>query len=326
MIERCFYLKSPSINPYYNMALEEYLFEHIPANSMIFFLWQNQNTVSIGRNQSAYKECHLQQMEIDHCYLARRKSGGGAVYEDMGNLNFSYIMYMDNFDIQKQAKTIVEALSSLGIQGYVNGRNDIEVNGFKVSGNAYLTEKEQCLHHGTLMLEVDMEKMAAYLNVSDKKIQAKGFDSIGARCQNLQEFKPSLTMKQLEKALLQAVANNYGPMYELPLPVNFSEGIERFRNYDYLYNTIDSYTVIVHDYFSFGELQMYVDLQNNFIKNVDIYTDAIDTQMAQTVKELFAGLYIDDVTFKNRLLTKIDTRLQNDMARIYFEIKRYTFK
>ena len=218
MIEKCYYIKSSSINPYYNLALEDYLFHNIPANSLVFFLCQNQNTVMIGKNQNAYKECHLQTMEEDHCYLARRSSGGGAVFHDLGNLNFSFIMYMDNFDIQKQTQCIAYALRSLGIPAYLSGRNDIEVNGMKVSGNAYLTEKEHCLHHGTIMLNVDKKLMNKYLNVSDKKIQAKGYDSVYSRVANITDFKKDITMKKLQDAVLQTVANNYGPLYEMAMP------------------------------------------------------------------------------------------------------------
>lgn len=323
MIEKCYYIKSSSINPYYNLALEDYLFHNIPANSLVFFLCQNQNTVMIGRNQNAYKECHLQAMEIDHCYLARRSSGGGAVYQDIGNLNFSFMMYMDSYDIEKQTQTVVNALKSLGVPAYINGRNDIEVDGCKVSGNAYLTEKEHCLHHGTLMWNVDQEKMEKYLNVSDRKIQAKGFDSVTSRTMNIADYDPSISLNQLQQALLQAVANTYGPLYELNISGNLDDIIEHYHSYKYIYNTIGKFTVIVHDYYSFGETQMYVDVENRTITHIDLFTDALDLEIEEKLHKMFDDMHVDDNTFKTRLFTLFDKDMHADIAKMYLAIKKY---
>ena len=323
MIEKCYYIKSSSINPYYNLALEDYLFHNIPANSLVFFLCQNQNTVMIGKNQNAYKECHLQAMEEDHCYLARRSSGGGAVFQDIGNLNFSFMMYLDSYDIEKQTQTIINALKSLGVPAYVSGRNDIEADGCKVSGNAYLTEKEHCLHHGTVMWNVDKDKMFKYLNVSDKKIQAKGFDSVVSRVANITEFNPTVSLNQLQQALLQAVANTYGPLYELNISGNLDEIIEHYHSYKYIYNTMGRFTVIVHDYYSFGELQMYVDIENGTIQHVDMFTDAMDVEIEDKLHKLFDNMHIDDNSFKTRLFTLFDKDMHADMGKIYLAIKRY---
>ena len=323
MIEKCYYIKSSSINPYYNLALEDYLFHNIPANSLVFFLCQNQNTVMIGKNQNAYKECHLQAMEEDHCYLARRSSGGGAVFQDMGNLNYSFMMYMDSYDIEKQTQTIVNALKSLGVPAVISGRNDIEADGYKVSGNAYLTEKEHCLHHGTVMLNVDKEKMFRYLNVSDKKIQAKGFDSVVSRVANITEFNPTITLNQLQQALLQAVANTYGPLYELNISGSLDEIIEHYHSYKYIYNTMGRFTVIVHDYYSFGELQMYVDIENGTIQHMDMFTDAMDVEIEDKLHKLFDNMHIDDNSFKTRLFTLFDRDMHADMGKIYLAINRY---
>ncbi len=323
MIEKCYYIKSSSINPYYNLALEDYLFHNIPANSLVFFMCQNQNTVMIGRNQNAYKECHLQAMEMDHCYLARRSSGGGAVFQDIGNLNFSFMMYLDSYDIEKQTQTIVNALKSLGIPAYITGRNDIEVNGNKVSGNAYLTEKEHCLHHGTIMWNVDQEKMEKYLNVSDKKIQAKGFDSVASRTANITDYNPDISMNQLQQAVLQAVANSYGPLYELNISGDLDDIIEHYHSYKYIYNTIGKFTVIVHDYYSFGELQMYVDVENGTITHIDIFTDATDMEIEEKLHKMFDNMHVDDNTFKTRLFTLFEKDMHADIAKMYLAIKRY---
>ena len=323
MIEKVYLVRSESINPYYNLALEEQLFRTLPANSLVFYLWQNQNTVVIGKNQNSHKECNLNLMEQDHCYLARRSSGGGAVFHDLGNQNYTFLMYLDSFDIQKQSQVIAEALRSLGLPAEVSGRNDIEIAGYKVSGNAYQAEREHCLHHGTVMLNVDKEKMFRYLNVSDKKIQAKGFDSVVSRVANITEFNPTITLNQLQQALLQAVANTYGPLYELNISGSLDEIIEHYHSYKYIYNTMGRFTVIVHDYYSFGELQMYVDIENGTIQHIDMFTDAMDVEIEDKLHKLFDNMHIDDNSFKTRLFTLFDRDMHADMGKIYLAIKRY---
>ena len=324
MIEKCYYLRSASINPYYNLALEDHLFHHLPNNSMIIMLSRFQNTVTVGSRQNVYKECRLDNMEIDHCYLARRSSGSGAVFHDLGNLNFSFIMYMDSFDIQKQTQCIAYALRKLGIPAYISGRNDIEVDGCKVSGSAYLTEREHCLHHGTVMVNVNKKLMERYLSVSDRKIKAHGVDSVRSRTANLIDYLPDVTMEKLEKAILQTVSNNYGPLYEMSVPSGFDDVIEKYHSYKYIYNTIGEYTVIVNDYCSFGEVQMYVDIRDNTISKLDIFTDALSQQTEELLRKVFEGLHVDDVSFRNRLST-VDRGQQQDLIRLYLQIRKYIF-
>ena len=325
MIEKVYLVRSESINPYYNLALEEQLFRTLPANSLVFYLWQNQNTVVIGKNQNSHKECNLNLMEQDHCYLARRSSGGGAVFHDLGNQNYSFLMYLDSFDIQKQSQVIAEALRSLGLPAEVSGRNDIEIAGYKVSGNAYQAEREHCLHHGTVMWNVDKDKVARYLNVSSKKIQAKGVDSVRRRVANLTDFAPETTLSQLQEALIKAVERNYGPITEIPVPVVSEELLEKYHSYKFLYSTIANYTIIVHDYYSFGEAQFYFDVDNGTITRVDAFTDAMDVELDGRIKELFRGLHIDDVSFRNRALKLFGEEYNEDLNRIYLGIKKQTY-
>ena len=325
MIEKVYLIRSESINPYQNLALEEYLFNNIPADSMIFYLWQNQNTVVIGKNQNAYKECNLKAMEYDHCYLARRSSGGGAVFHDLGNLNYTFICYLDSYDIKKQTMVISEALRKLGFEAEITGRNDIEINGCKVSGNAYLTQKEHCLHHGTIMWKVNKDKVGRYLNVSDKKIQAKGVDSVRSRVANLTDFKPEVTLGQLQKALVEAVRENYGKVVSIPVPTVSEDLLEHYHSYKYLYNSLASYTIIVHDYYGFGEAQFYFDVERGTVTSIDVFTDAMDPDFTVKVKALFKGMHIDDVTFRHRLNKMIDKEYHQDLGKVYMELKKKIF-
>lgn len=173
MIEKLYTIESGSLNPYLNMGLEEYLMYHTGREECILYLWQNERTVVIGRNQNAWKECQTEELEGDGGYLARRLSGGGAVFHDLGNLNFTFLVRKENFNVEKQTEVILRAVNSLGIHAEKSGRNDITVDGCKFSGNAYFRTGDYCYHHGTILLHADRELMEKYLHVSDKKLDPR---------------------------------------------------------------------------------------------------------------------------------------------------------
>ena len=140
------------IEPYRNLAVERYLLEHTPAGSVTLYLWQNKNTVVIGRNQNPWAECNMAQLRRDGGHLVRRLSGGGAVYHDSGNLNFTFLTDARTYNLARQLEVITGALKSLGINAGKSGRNDILVDGRKVSGNAFYTSGGKKYHHGTLLI------------------------------------------------------------------------------------------------------------------------------------------------------------------------------
>jgi lipoate-protein ligase A len=156
---------SDSYNPFFNLSLEEHLFQNIKEDEVIFYLWQNAHTVVIGRNQNPYRECNLREFEADRGKLARRMSGGGAVYHDLGNLNFTFILPKREFNLIKQFEVIIKALKRIGITAYISGRNDLLVNEKKFSGNAFYHTDKTSLHHGTILIDVCPEKIQKYLNV-----------------------------------------------------------------------------------------------------------------------------------------------------------------
>ena len=137
MNNRLTIIESDSTNPYKNLALENWLLDHVAEDEVILYLWQNQHTVVVGKNQNAWKECNISTLEADGGHLARRLSGGGAVYHDLGNLNFTFLAHKARYDVAKQLEVILRGLQRLGIEAEKSGRNDILVDGRKVSGNAF---------------------------------------------------------------------------------------------------------------------------------------------------------------------------------------------
>ena len=196
-------------DPYRNLAAERYLLEHTPAGSVTLYLWHNKNTVVIGRNQNPWAECNMALLRQDGGHLVRRLSGGGAVYHDSGNLNFTFLTDAATYDLDRQLAVIISALGSLGIKAEKSGRNDILADGRKVSGNAFYTSGNKKYHHGTLLIDVKTDVMAKYLTVSPLKLQAKGVSSVKSRVLNLKEACPNLTVAALSQALITAFGQIY---------------------------------------------------------------------------------------------------------------------
>ena len=193
-------LISDSYDPWFNLAVEECIFRQMPATQRVLFLWRNADTVVIGRAQNPWKECNTRRMEEDNVRLARRSSGGGAVFHDLGNTCFTFMAGKPEYDKTISTSIVLNALNSLGVTAEASGRNDLVVKtpdgDRKVSGSAYRETMDRGFHHGTLLLNADLSRLANYLNPDKKKLQAKGITSVRGRVANLVELLPGITHEQ----------------------------------------------------------------------------------------------------------------------------------
>ena len=173
------YLKNPSTNPYYNMAFDEYCLESLSLDEPVFYLWQNRPSVIMGFNQEVNTEVNLEYLRQNDIALVRRVTGGGAVYHDLGNLNYTIVGSSEDLerDYPEYAGLMMKALQELGVPATLSGRNDILVDGKKVSGFAKRVCKNRLMVHGTLMYDVDLERLTQALNPSAEKLTAKGIAS-----------------------------------------------------------------------------------------------------------------------------------------------------
>lgn len=201
MINSIKIVRGDGFNPYYNLAQEEYLTTTVNKGELIIYLWQNKHTIVIGRNQNAWQECHVEKFIQDGGKIARRLSGGGAVYHDLGNLNFTFCVRKEDYDIDRQLSVILTAVQALGIKAEKTGRNDITIEQKKFSGNAFYKQGDFCYHHGTLLLSVDSEQMLKFLNVDKAKLQSKGVDSVKSRVINLKEYNANITVESMCKQI-----------------------------------------------------------------------------------------------------------------------------
>jgi lipoate---protein ligase len=282
--------QSKNTNPHYNLALEQYLLETCPVDAVRFYLWQNEHTVVIGKNQHAQTEVHYEKLIEDKGTLARRTSGGGAVYHDLGNLNFSFIAYGSLFNIAKQMEMMAETLRNLGYNAAVNGRNDIEVDGAKVSGNAFAHLKNQHLHHGTLLVNVYKPSLGKYLNVNPKKLQRKNVESVAARIANLNDIKP-ITIPTLIDTLFSTVQTYYQTYANLlPIPIEFDESkVKNFSSIEWLLGKQNNETVYFEDCFDFGCIKWMMEVKDGVIVNNNIYTDSMDTDWCRSIERAVNG-------------------------------------
>ena len=295
MINRLIWLETDNTYPYRNLAMEEYMTNHVPDGTCILFLWQNRHTVVIGRNQNCWKECRVNFLEEEGGYLVRRLSGGGAVFHDLGNLNFTFIVRKPDYDVDRQLQVILEAVRRLGIQAEKTGRNDITVEGRKFSGNAFYQTGDCCYHHGTLLVHADKENMSRYLNVPREKLASKGVSSVKSRVANLDEFCPGLTVDRVKAALAEAFSQVYGQvaekMEEKELPEDAIGPLtEKFESWQWKYGRKIPFSDEAAARFTWGEAQVLVHVEEGRVQEGKIWSDALDTDFIKAVEDILTGM------------------------------------
>ncbi len=200
------YMDVASTDPTFNLALEQYVFDCLPRDRNYFLLWQNKNAVIIGRHQNTLAEINGPYIKEKGIQVVRRLSGGGAVYHDMGNLNFTFIQNAENgihLDLGLFCQPVAAAIRALGADAQVNGRNDITLDGQKFSGNAQYVKEGRVMHHGTLLFASDMQAASDALRPDPEKIKAKGVQSVRSHITNLQPHLPGVTLEDFKAKLLE---------------------------------------------------------------------------------------------------------------------------
>lgn len=280
-------------DPYRNLALEEYLLESVEPGQCVLYLWQNQNTVVIGRNQNPWKECKTALLEQEGGKLARRLSGGGAVFHDLGNLNFTFLVPQEDYDVPRQMEVIRRAAQSFGLRAEVSGRNDILAEGRKFSGNAFYKNGRQAYHHGTLLVAADLEKLTRYLTPSKAKLQAKGVDSVRSRVVNLKELNPEITIDSLKEALISAFSEVYGlPVQRLedaPDSDSIRRMTERNGSWEWNYGRKMPFSWEWEHRFSWGGVQIGLEVESGIIRRAKVWSDAMDYRLSQQLEDRLAG-------------------------------------
>ncbi len=268
-------------DPYLNLAVESRLLDCYTPNTITLFLWQNERTVVIGANQNPYAECDVHALVADGGRLARRRTGGGAVYHDLGNLNFSFVADKRLYDVGRQMRVIQEALRHFGLDTEVSGRNDITFEGRKFSGNAFGQTKQQALHHGTLLIATDGERIARYLKVNRAKLQKHGVQSVASRVVNLSEVA-AITVENIVPPLVDAFQNVYQAQarrvaFDTLCDAAAQAVGDRFRSDDYLYGRWRDFRATRSAQFAWGsvDIDLRIDEAQGIIREATVASDSL---------------------------------------------------
>ncbi|ALA51226.1 lipoate--protein ligase [Shouchella clausii] len=270
-------------DPRINLAIEEWALKNLDPEETYLLFYINEPSIIIGKNQNTFEEINLDYVNDNNLHVVRRLSGGGAVYHDLGNLNFSFITKDDGdsfHNFKKFTEPVVQALQKLGVNAQLSGRNDLQVGERKISGNAQFTTKGRMFSHGTLMLNSEIENVVSALKVKDDKIKSKGIKSIRSRVANIAEFlSEPLTMEEFKTMLLRYIFNTKsGAVPEHTLTETEWEQIhalskERYQNWDWNYGKSPAFDIQRSKRFPIGSIDLRLNVKKGVIVECKIYGD-----------------------------------------------------
>lgn len=328
-ISRVRIVESQSFDTCVNLAFEEYFLNTVGDNELILFWWQSDHSVVIGRNQNPYQECNTQRLKEDKVRLVRRLSGGGAVYHDLGNLNFAFISKDDVFDTNLHFDIVLDGLSRLDINGKFSGRNDLITEGRKFSGNAFIHEEDRHLHHGTLLINANLSKVNDYLTVDHKKLDTKGFDSVRSRVINLNEIQPDITIKKIKESVKTSISNilkcniqdqNLSDIQSKESSVYLDKYYSDVWNYG---NTPD-FSHSCKARYDWGSIQIDFSIEDGSIKEVAVTSDAMSPIPFQNLeKHLENKRFLSDVVMESLRNCEFE---KNQIADVYRLIAESFFR
>lgn len=290
-----YYIESKSYDPYQNIALEKYLFDTCGGTPFLY-LWQNKKTIVVGKWQNLFEECNMETAKELGVTICRRYTGGGAVYHDVGNLNFSFIMNKEKYDVKKQLFVIIKALKNLGIIATFSGRNDLLVCDKKFSGNAFLETKNICMHHGTILVNENKDIINQVLTSKPTKLQSKGVKSIKSRIINLSEIVPSITVNKIKEEIIKVFSLEYGNTILLDIKKEQYEGIKNvLTSKKWLFSQNPTYNIRIVGRTSFGEMDFYLNIKDKVITHAKVYSDTLDNSIVPFLESYLVGKQVDFV-------------------------------
>lgn len=302
-------------DPQINLAIEEYALKNLDINENYLLFYINEPSIIIGKNQNTIEEINTDNVEKNGIKVVRRLSGGGAVYHDLGNLNFSFITKDDGesfHNFRKFTEPVVAALKKLGVNAELSGRNDLEVEGRKISGNAQFSTKGRMFSHGTLMLNSEIENVVSALKVKKDKIESKGIKSVRSRVANISEFlTEKMEISEFRSLLLRNIFEGQDQIPEYVLTEEDWEKIhqlskERYQNWEWNYGRSPKFNLQHSHRFPAGSIDVRLEVNKGIIENCKIYGDFFGVGDISEIEEKLTGTRYE----KNEIeqaLTDIDT-------------------
>lgn len=294
------FISNNNINdPMVNLAMEEYVLKEIPTDDSYFLFYVNQPSIIIGKNQNTHEEINEQYTRENDIKAVRRVSGGGAVYHDEGNLNFSFITEDDGesfHNFKRFTQPIVDALQDMGVNAALSGRNDIEIDGKKVSGNAMFSQKGRMFSHGTLMLESDVSEVQNALKVNPKKIESKGVKSVKGRIGNINDFLDErIDIDEFKRRILANIFDGEENIEEYKLSDEDWEKInklseEKYQTWEWNFGKNPKYNFNVSHKFEAGLLDVRLDVKKGVIEHAKIFGDFFGVGEIVDIEERLIGV------------------------------------
>lgn len=304
------YLESPSTEPDFNLALEQYIFDGLPRSNEYFMLWQNERAIIVGKHQNTQQEIDQTYVESRGIKVVRRLSGGGAVYHDLGNINYTFIVDAHGakaLDFSLFCRQVVQALSTLGVVAEISGRNDITIAGRKFSGNAQYIKKGRIMHHGTIMFDSDLEALASALKVSKDKIESKGVKSLRSRVTNVREHLPGpVTLAQFWQALKDCIVLGQGmqPYSLSPGDLAAVEALRqcRYATWEWNYGASPQYSILKERRVEgCGKIQVSMEVEKGIIRAFAVHGDFFGSGDTADVAQRLIGQKIQEEALLNAL-------------------------
>lgn len=292
------YIDWKETDPQINLAFEEYVFNQMDQDQSYFLLWQNDNAVIVGKHQNTIEEINQEYIRENDIKVVRRLSGGGAVYHDLGNLNFTFIVNdrgREQFDFQTFARPLVEALKTLGVNAEFNSRNDIAIDGKKFSGNSQYAKRGRILHHGTILFNSNLATIQSALKVKKDKIESKGIKSVKSRVTNITDYlDETYTMEDFKAALLKAMFANDN-LEKITLSNEEIQAIEqlkteKYATWDWNYGKSPQYNLRKERKCDFGLITVLLQVEKGEIKDLHFYGDYFGNGDIQELEALFIGV------------------------------------
>lgn len=287
----------------YNLAFEAQLVENVKQGETIIFLWQNDHTIVVGRHQNPWKECLVEKFAKDGGRVIRRLSGGGAVYHDGGNLNFSIINHEDDYDVSRNISVLKKAMASLGFEVEYSGKNDLTIRGRKFSGHAFFKIGQGCCHHGAVLVDTNLAVLSHYLTPSKLKIQTKSVDSVRARVANLSDLGEGISVNDVSNA----IANHFSAEADIEIAgkddiQKHARGwVDHFGRWEWTYAESPSFDVSLEERYSWGTVELEIKIEGKKISSFRIYTDSNETEIFTNLIGAVEGCDFDEESLESEI-------------------------
>ncbi|MEC3606499.1 lipoate--protein ligase LplJ [Bacillus glycinifermentans] len=286
-------------DPRINLAIEEYCLKHLDPEQTYLLFYINQPSIIIGKNQNTIEEINTKYVDENGIIVVRRLSGGGAVYHDLGNLNFSFITKDDGnsfHNFKKFTEPVVAALKRLGIDAELSGRNDLMANGRKISGNAQFSTRGRMFSHGTLLFDSEIDHVVSALKVKKDKIESKGIKSIRSRVANISEFlEQKMTTEEFRSLLLKYIFDTEGDIPEYKLTDDDWKIInqiskERYQNWDWNYGKSPKFNLQHSKRFPAGSIDIRLEVHKGIIQECKIFGDFFGVGDVGDIEDKLSGI------------------------------------